>query len=74
VPVSAFASASCTDLSSAALFSEVLEPVAATAQLAVSPKRLTATIMAISDMCEVIRRIVLKLPGSARIAPETQPP
>ena len=60
VPVSAFANASCTDLSSSALFKVGLEPVAATAQLAVKPKRLKATSVAISDMCEVIRRIVLK--------------
>jgi hypothetical protein len=42
------------------LFSEVLEPVAANAQVVVSPKRPVVASTAISDMCEVIRRIVLE--------------
>jgi hypothetical protein len=58
VPVWAFASASWTDLSSAALFSEVLAPVAASAHVTIGPQRHKAASIAISDMCEVIRRIV----------------
>lgn len=73
-PVLAFASASWTALSSASLFNEALAPVAAVAQVTAGPQRHTAVSTAISDMCEVIRRIVLELLESARIAPETQPP
>ncbi len=64
VPVSALASASCTDLSSAALFNVVLAPAVvsatAVADVASAAHRDTAASTAISDMCEVIRRIVFE--------------